>query len=386
MDKPLWMICTTHMFIEVYLLMQVALIPVIIHEFRLSLLEASLVATVPNFFALLMNIPSGFLADRFSPKHLLFASMAVEGLSGLLISQANNFWILVVELSILKISSPLYHISGLSQISRFAEHEKIGRSIGFHNALGNLGTAAGLISLTVFLSTLGWRWTYLFWSIPIGAWGFAVLFSLQLGSKGVEENVREHSGGFRRWSLLFSSGFLIILTVVGVREVGNTGSSTFMTTYFVETIGLSEAVASFIFGLGPFIGIVGSLSGGYLCERMGAKNALSWVTLCGVISLFVLSLLSQLELLVIVFLLYSFFGSAVWSPVNTIVANVTPEAERGLGYSVYFLVEGLLGSLTPTLAAGVIELTDVWFIFPFSLIFFIASAIVLQFLVYPKRR
>jgi len=168
--------------------------------------------------------------------------------------------------------------------------------------------------------------------------------------------------------------------------VGTTGSSTFMTTYFVETIGLSEAVASFIFGLGPFIGIVGSLSGGYLCERMGAKNALSWVTLCGVISLFVLSLLSQLELLVIVFLLYSFFGSAVWSPVNTIVANVTPEAERGLGYSVYFLVEGLLSSLTPTLAAGVIELTDVWFIFPFSLIFFIASAIVLQFLVYPKRR
>jgi len=119
---------------------------------------------------------------------------------------------------------------------------------------------------------------------------------------------------------------------------------------------------------------------------MGAKNALSWVTLCGVISLFVLSLLSQLELLVLVFLLYSFFGSAVWSPVNTIVAKVTPEAERGLGYSVYFFVEGLLGSLTPTLAAGVIELTDVWFIFPFSLIFFIASLVVLQLLAYPRRR
>src|SRR3990170_7244060 len=197
MEKPLWMICTTHMFVEVYLLMQVALIPVMIHEFQLSLLEASLVATVPNFAALLLNIPSGFLADRFSPNQLLFASMIVEGLSGLLISQASSFWVLVIELSILKISSPLYHISGLSQISRFAKPEKIGRSIGFHNALGNLGTAAGLISLTVFLSTLGWRWTYLFWSIPIGAWGFVVLFSLQLGNKGVEENVREHSGGFR---------------------------------------------------------------------------------------------------------------------------------------------------------------------------------------------
>jgi len=386
MEKPLWMICTTHMFIEVYLLMQVALIPVIVHEFQLSLVEASLVATVPNFVALLMNIPSGFLADRFSPKHLLFASMMVEGLSGFLISQTNNFWVILVELSILKISSPLYHISGLSQISRFARYEKIGRSIGFHNALGNLGTAAGLISLTVFLSTLGWRWTYLFWSVPIGVWGFVILASLQFGNKRVEENVNEHSGGLARWSLLFSSGFLIILTVVGVREVGNAGSSTFMTTYFVDSRGLSEAAASLIFGLGPFIGIVGSLIGGYLCERMGAKNALSWVTLFGVISLFVLSLLSQLELLVLVFLLYSFFGSAVWAPMNTIVAGVTPEAERGLGYSFYFFVEGLLSAIIPTLAAWVIELTNIWFIFPFSLIFFTTSLVVLQFLVYPKTR
>jgi MFS family permease len=386
MEKPLWMICTTHMFIEVYLLMQVALIPVIIHEFQLSLLEASLVATVPNFVALLMNVPSGFLADRFSPNHLLFASMAVEGLSGLLISQANNFWILVVELSILKISSPLYHISGLSQISRFVRQEKIGRSIGFHNALGNLGTAAGLISLTVFLSTVGWRWTYLFWSVPIGVWGFIILTSSQLRSKRVEKTVGEHSGGLARWSLLFSSGFLILLAVVGVREVGNTGSSTFMTTYFVETRGLSETVASFIFSLGPFIGIVGSVSGGYLCERIGAKNAFSWVTLGGAISLFVLSLMSQLHLLVFIYLLYSYFGNAVWSPMNTIVANVTPETERGLGYSIYFFMEGLLASLTPTLAAGVIELTDVWFILPLSAIFLTASVIVLQFLAYSKRR
>ncbi len=384
MEKPLQMICITHMFIEVYLLMQVALIPVIIQEFQLSLLEASLVATVPSFVALLMNIPSGFFADRFSTNHLLFASMLTEGLSGLFISQTNSFWLFVVEVSFLKISSPLYHISGLSQISRFAKQEKISRSIGFHNALGNLGTAAGLISLTVFLSTLGWRWTYLFWSVPIQAWGFIILTSSQLRTKRVEKAGGEHRGRSKRLSLLLSSGFIVLLTVIGVREMGNTGSSTFMTTYFVETRGLSEAAASLVFGLGPFIGIVGSVSGGYLSERMGAKKALTWVILGGAVSLFTLSLASQLYLLIIIYLLYDFFGSAVWSPMNTIVANITPETERGLGYSVYFFMEGLLASIAPTLAAGVIELTDVWFVFPFSLIFLIASVVVLQFLAYPR--
>lgn len=44
MEKPVWMICLTHMFIEIYLLVQVALIPVIVQEFQLSLVEASLIA------------------------------------------------------------------------------------------------------------------------------------------------------------------------------------------------------------------------------------------------------------------------------------------------------------------------------------------------------
>ena len=387
MEKPLWMICVTHMFIEVYLLMQVALIPVIIREFQLNLLEASLVATVPSLITLLMNIPSGFLADRFSATHLLFASMLVEGLSTFIVSQTNSFWTLVLGVSLLKISSPIYHISGLSQISRLAKPEQISRSIGFHNALGNLGSAAGLVTLTIFLSTMGWRLTYLFWTLPILCWGLIILkYSQFKTERVVKTEYQEDKGRFPRLSLIFSSGFIILLVVLGIREVGATGSSTFMTTFFVDVRGFSEVTASLIFSLGPFIGIVGSIGGGYLGERIGAKKALGWVILCCAISLLMLSLTSQLYLLVLIYLFYSFFSSAIWSPMNTIVANVTPEIERGMSYSVYFFTEGLIASIAPTLAAGVIELTDVWFVFPFSVIFLITSVIILKFLPLSKRQ
>ena len=102
----MWMICTTHMFIEIYLLIQVALIPVIVHEFQLTLLEASLIATVPSIVSLLINIPSGFLADRFSTNHLLFASMIIEGVSAFIISQTNSFWALVLGVTFMRIASP----------------------------------------------------------------------------------------------------------------------------------------------------------------------------------------------------------------------------------------------------------------------------------------
>jgi len=380
MEKPLWMICTTHMFLEVYLLIQVALIPVIIQEFQLSPLEASLVVTIPCLVQLLMNIPSGLLADRFNTQYLLFASMLVEGVSAIIVSQTSNFWTLVIAVSFVKISSPLYHISGLSQISRLAKPEQINRSMGFHNAFGSLGSAIGVVSLAVFMLTLGWRWTYLFWAVPILIWGCIILMSSQLKTKRFEKTETKSKLGQRRLSFILSSGLLFFLIAIAVREVGGTGSSTFMTTYFVKTRNLSESTASLIFGLGPFMGIVGSLSGGYLGERIGAKKALNYAIIGCAISLFILSLASQLYFLALIYILYSFFNNAVWSPINSLVADMTPITERGLSFSVYFFTEGLIGSIAPTLAAGVIELSDVWFVFPFSIVFFVTCLVILQFL------
>jgi MFS family permease len=380
MEKPLWMIYTTHMFIEVYLLIQVAIIPVLVREFQLSLLEASLVATVPSIAALLMNIPSGFLADRFSTNHLLFASMLIEGVSALVVSQTNSFWALVIGAACMRIASPIYHISGLSQISRLAKPERMSRSVGLHNALGSLGSAAGLMSLAFFLATTGWRATYLFWSFPIVIWGFILLTSPQLRIKQSRVGVNPIKSKSSRLLLLFSPALLIFLVVVAVREVGGTGSSTFMTTYFVDVRNLSETTASLIFGLGPFTGIVGSIGGGYAAERLGARKALSWVILCCAVSLLALSLALHLYFLTFVYLVYTFFSNALWSPMNTIVARITPEAERGLSYSLYFFTEGLVASIAPSIAAGVIEFSSVWHVFPFSVAFFVISLVILQFL------
>jgi MFS family permease len=386
MEKPLWMICITHMFLELYLLIQVALIPVIIREFQLSPIEASLVVTVPSFVQLLMNVPSGFLADRFNTHQLLFASMLIEGFSAIMVSQTNNFWTLVVTISFVKISSPLYHISGLSQISRIAKPEQISRSMGFHNALGSLGSAIGVVSLAVFMSTLGWRWTYLFWAVPILIWGCIILMSSQLKIKRFEKTKNKSGNRSKRLSLIFSSGFLVFLIALAVRELGATGSSTFMTTYFVKVRNLSESTASLIFSLGPFMGIVGSLGGGYLGEKIGSKKTLNYAIIGCVISLSVLSLASELYLLILIYVLYAFFSNSIWSPINSIVADITPATERGLSFSIYFFNEGLIGSIAPTLAAGVIELSDVWFVFPYSIVFLVTGLIILQFLPDQERK
>jgi MFS family permease len=384
-EKRIWMVCTTHMFVEVFLLTQVALIPVIVREFQLSLLEASLVAAVPSLVALFLNIPSGLLADRVSANRLLFIAMTIEGLSALLVSRSSSFWGLVVALSFMQIASPLYHASGLTQVTRIARREHLSMAMGLHNALGNLGAGAGVVSLAILLS-LGWRWAYLLWAVPMLIWGVTILMSPRLTITGSGRQRDGSASSSSNTSSVFYYALLIFLIVISIREVGSTSITTFMTTYLVKSRNVSESIASLIFGSGPFVGIIGSLVGGYIGIRVGTKKALIWAILGSAVSLSILGLLTDTTSLTLTFLVYAFFGYAVWSPLNALMAEITPLATRGLGYSIVLFVDGLMASVTPVLAAGVIEVLGIWVIFPFSVAFLVASVFVLQLLDHPHRQ
>lgn len=381
--KSFWVVCITHMFVEVYLLTQVALIPVFIREFDMSLFEAALVATVPSLTQLFANLPSGFMAERFSTKKLLFTSMITEALSALLVSQAGNFWVLVLGVSIMRLFSPVYHVSGLSRISQLVEREKMNRSMGFHNALGSFGSAIGLIVLSIFLATIGWRWIYIFWAVPILIWGFIILKSEELGTKVSEDIGTEETSGLKLPSIL-STAFIILLFAIGFRAMGYAGAQTYMTTYLVAIRDFSESMASLIFGFGTFIGILGSLNGGYLGEKMGAKKALSLAILCSAIPLSAMAFLTQFYLLAIAYLVFMFFSNSVWTPINAMVADLAPITGKGLSFSAYLFTDGVASSIAPLMAASIIGLYEMWYIFPFSVVFLIMGLITLQFLSYSR--
>jgi FSR family fosmidomycin resistance protein-like MFS transporter len=378
-NKSLAKICFTHLMLEIFFLTQIALIPVYVSEFHLTLLEASMVVTVQSVVTLVMNIPVGYFADRINPNRLLSASMMIQGLSALFLSQAKTFWMVILCTAIMRLSSPVYHISGLSQISKIMKRDRMSISMGLHNAFGNLGSAIGTLSLSLFISTIGWRWLYIFWSIPIISWGLILLRSPEFEAlKGKKDTKIKIDGGKRRLSQVLSTGYVIFLIVISARELGTTGISTFMTTFLVEVRDLTKSLASLIFGLGPFIGIFGSLNGGYLGNKYGAKKALSIVILCSTILISLLAISSKIDMLILVYILYSFFNSSVWTPINTIVADIAPPAKRGTSFSIYFFTESLLRSITPPIAALIIEFYDIFYIFPFSVIFLVLSLIVLQ--------
>ena len=166
---------------------------------------------------------------------------------------------------------------------------------------------------------------------------------------------------------------------MGIRQAGATVILTFMTTYMVFMRGFSEATASFIFTLGPPIGIMSSLFAGYLGFMLGDKKILMLAILGAAGTVILIPFTSTTIFLIIVFLCFAFFKDSVWAPMSSITAKLTPSNRRGLAYSLSMSTQQSIIAFTPPIAAKFIETTSLNAIFPLSFILLIASTIILNF-------
>jgi len=367
----------THMFVEVFLFVHLALIPTFIKEFNLNLFQASLIATIPNLVILLSYMPAGLLVDKIGAKPMLLISMLLEGTAALCISQLRDYLPLILAVSLIKVSSPIYHTSGLSAISKMSTSNSTGKVMGFHNALGSLGSAFGLLSLSILGGTLGWRSVYLLWSIPILMWCLPILKSEVGKPERSPDKDRGEKTFFRDLKSVLTFSFTLFLLIVALRNFGASVISTFMTTYLVELRNFSQEAASMIFALGPLTGILSSLVSGYLCSKLGDTETLLLMVVGSILSLFPLALTRGLVLLMLCYFVYSFFNNGVWSPIGSLVAALTPSSKRGLGYSSYFLIGGVASTIQPTITAIIIGYTSLNAIFPIAIGILTACAVLL---------
>jgi MFS family permease len=93
-----------------------------------------------------------------------------------------------------------------------------------------------------------------------------------------------------------------------------------------------------------------------------------------------LTYISQVFLFSAIYLAYAFFDYAVWSPMHTLVSEITPEETRGLSYSIYFFAHTSMFSLAPVLTASFIQLSNISTLFPFGSAFLALGLMILLLL------
>jgi len=156
-DWTLFVCVVTHVFVHVYSIMYTALLPVFINEFQLSLFESGLLASIPLIVSVTFSFPYVLFADKINSKKSIALCLFMSAFSGLALTFAKDFISLVVLLTLIQLSSVIYHPLALTIVSELTPTQRRSRALGIHGAGGTAGVAIGPVTLGLVMGTYGWQ-------------------------------------------------------------------------------------------------------------------------------------------------------------------------------------------------------------------------------------
>ncbi|WP_456423338.1 MFS transporter [Thermococcus sp.] len=233
------------------------LLPFIKADFHLSSAEAGLLMTALLLPYALVQVPAGYLGDRFGRKKLLVVSIFGYSISSAMLFFAGKYWEVILFRVLYGFFSGLYYAPATSLIAEAYGGRK-GSALGVFMLGPPVGT--GLVPLLVVPIALNLGWRYAFPGLALMSSTIGVLLALSLRFK---ERHRKARLSIEVGSVsLALANFLALMAFFGVL--------TFLVA-FLTSYGMSIEEASALFSLLSVLGIAGSLLGGFSYDRLGRR-------------------------------------------------------------------------------------------------------------------
>ena len=377
----LFVMTLTHVLTHVFGRLYTASFPIIRDEFNFSIQQLGIIAAIPPLTQAVLSIPCGLLTDRIGSKRMLLASLGLAVAGSLLAAASRDPVMLIVAVCMVYLNTTIYHPASYSFTTRLFNRQDRPKALGIHGAGGTFGVALGPLTLSLFLGVLGltWRQVYLFWAVPIA---LSALFVLRV--KDIAEDYDPEEGLEARDApgdptSLFTRGLLMFLIYTSLRSVAMQTIGTFMPIFIVDEKGFSIEQMGLIYGSTSLMGLVSAPTGGLIASRVGAKRWLATSIVLGMVFLSILPAAPGGLLFAALYMAYGFSGTLGMAARSTLVANLTPRSQRGMGYALLFLPGSIMGAISPVMAAWLIESFGIGQLFPISVAIYMLSVVVLVF-------
>jgi nitrate/nitrite transporter NarK len=263
------------------------LIPVLVEQLDLSLVEAGLLQSVFSVAGMVLALPAGLLFRRFGPRRGGVVAVGSVALGSLLGSLApNGTWLLATRL-LEGVGMGISVVLALATIAAwFPPHERA-VPIGIFSAWFPVGNLAMLLLAPVVYQAWGWRAVWVVGGVValICLVLYATLVDLP---RPVDEAPRPT--GRPPWHQAIRNGSAWLLSLsFACYAAARVGMLTWAPTYLVSQAGMGLAAAAQITGLNQLLAIPASPAGGWILTRVGSGRKLysaTWLVLlplCAVI-------------------------------------------------------------------------------------------------------
>ncbi|NJE07840.1 MFS transporter [Thermococcus sp. M39] len=287
------------------------LIPIIKAELGINNAQAGLLMTSLLLPYALIQVPAGYLGDKLGRKKLVVVSILGYSLASAFIIFAKDYWELLSIRALYGIFAGLYYAPATALISDIYKERK-GTALGVFMVGPPIGSGIAPLIVVPIALTLEWRYAFLVLSIMSAIIGIALLISINGEVHKVKHarlRIPKHVIGLSIMNFIVLAAFF--------------GMLTFLPDFFVNK-GRSLGEASLYFSVLSIVGIIGSLSGGAVYDKLKEKSLI----LSLVFNAFLSFLLAKTALPLIIPILGLFFYS-VGPIVTAYTAEQATEENKG---------------------------------------------------------
>lgn len=346
-------VASTHTINHAYLQIHLALLPVFMIEFKLGLSTIGMIISIATLCQVLATIPGGMIADKLGSVKVILLSLLLTLIGALIMSQTFNVYMLILGISIITLSTAIYHPPAYSLVSRLVAPNSRGKALGIHGGAGDIGLALGPITAGILLSYYGWRFVYLVWLIPM-LLSVIILLRVKPSTHSVEKEftvinkkIKFITGDFLTLALI------TYLLIISLRAVGMQTVSTILSPFLVFGRNIPKDTASILFGLMPLMGGITAPIGGYFTDKIGAKRLFAFSLFITPLTLLGIIYSNSVVFIITFILLYGAFNYTAMAATASLLAQLTPVKRRGMGYALFFLPSYVANTIAPAIAGYV---------------------------------
>lgn len=344
--RKLQIMASAHAFNDIYTSFVAPLMPILIE--RLSLLKVE-----AGFFLIFLQGPSllqpviGHFADRHNLKRYAIWAPAMTGIMMSLLGIAQSYGVVALLLILAGLSSAVLHAIGPAIVGSLSE-KKLGRAMSIWMMNGELGPMLGPILVTSVVTLFSANSTP--WLMLIGMLGGLVLTHLL---KDLPYTPPANQS--KNEMISFKAIVAVILPLGGIlmmRSLLYVSSFAYLPVYLTER-GSSLWLAGSALTIQSAFGILGTLLGGILNDRIGSKVVIS-ISLIGA-SLFMYFFLISNGWLQIIALALMGLCSMMILPVGMAVVQEHFPHNRSLTNGLYLAMMFIASSVASVVMGGLID-------------------------------
>ncbi|MCY8232219.1 MFS transporter [Priestia endophytica] len=316
-------------------------------KWNLSQTELGLMSTV--FFAsyAFMQIPTGFLADKFGRVRVLVTGYLLFGVATYLSGAVTTFALFLLMRALTGLGEGTYYGSQYGISSNITPKKYRGLVSALINSGMALGISLGLIAASYFTYTLdkGWQFSFYLFAIPTVIVAILIGVFVRDGNKEekVSTAVLTENVSLKQ---LFTKNHICVYIIIFCSLYGFFGMLTWLPYYLQTARGVDGSQTGIIASLVPWASIPGAIFFGYISDRVKSKKPLIIsLAVAGAFLQIVIPYTESYSLLLTGLVLYGLLGKLALDPVLiSYIADITPASMYSKVYG-FFNFSGMLSSI-----------------------------------------